>query len=479
MSRIAAVFLGILLAPATSVAGALPFLDPSFGDGGLVEIEWPAGAARAGAVGIDAAGRLLVGGSATGPFGDDDFVLFRLHADGTRDVGYAADGGGCRVLDFDLDGLGGRSDDAVNAIVVQADGALVALGEAHFGFAGINAQVALARLDAAGMPDPGFGRGGLAHFGFDSFAAIDSGLRLAADAAGRLLVGARVARFVDGGSTTLEWQVGLARLTPQGTFDPTFEGGGRYTATFWVDPAIPPPRYSSFNVPLALAHDTAGRIVVGGVVAQPLPTDGAVYRAPPDGGFDDGFGDHARVQLGLAGGEASAVHPLADGGLFVAGGHATDSGYALFLARLRNDGSRDPAFGSDGLVSLPLAEGYPEPSLIAPMRDGGWLVAGRLGGTDAGGLGVVLARFHADGTPDERFGEGGIARVDVADGRRFDAAGVALQDDGRLVAAGRLPALAPDATTHFALLRIDLDDGVFADGFEIDAQRQPTLPLWL
>lgn len=464
--RIIAVILATALAPAaTRAADVHP--DPGFGVGGVVEIAWPAGSARANAVGVDRAGRILVGGSAAGVYGDADFALFRLLPDGRLDTSYAADSGGVRLIDFNLAGIGGNSDDVINDLVVRDDGFVIGVGEAHFGFAGVNSQAALVRLDAHGALDPGFGRDGRAHFSFSTFANIDSGLRLAVDAADRLLVGSRVAQFSAGGNLTLEWLVGVARLTPQGALDPTFFDGGRYTTPFWADPDVPPPqRHSTFNVPLALALDASARILVAGVVQGPIPTDGAVHRAPPDGGWDSGFGRAGRIQLGLDEAEASALQPLPDGRLLVAGGHASGAGYALFLARLGEDGSRDPAFGDNGLASLPLAQGYPEPSLIVPTREGGWLVAGTLARNPDLGGDVVLARFDAQGQPDTGFGEQGIMVIAPDDGRAFNAWRVAWQADGKLVVAGSRANSDTDPTVHFAVMRIVVDEFVFADGFD-------------
>lgn len=464
--RIIAAILAVALAPIT-VQATDGYLDPGFGVGGIVEISWPAGSAQANAVGVDGTGRILVGGSAAGVYGNADFALFRLLPDGRLDMSYAADAGGFRLIDFNLDGIGGHSNDAVNDLAVLDDGSVVGVGEAHFGFAGVNSQFALARLDADGDPDPGFGRNGGVHFGLGEFANIDHGLRLALDTQGRIAVAGRIARQ-NNDSPALDWLLGVARVTADGEFDRSFFGNGSYAAVFWADPTLPPPRSSHFNVPLALALDASERILVAGVVAQPIAQDAAIYRAPADGGYDPGFGQFARVQIGLDGGEASALLPLPGGGVLVAGGYATGAGtYSLFLAQRLDDGSPDIGFGTNGLSAIPLKQGYPEPSLIARTREGGWLVAGRLTDpTSGGGLGFVLARFDAQGQPRAEVGEGGALAIDSSDGRHFNAGRAVLQPGGTLVVAGSLPNTAADITPHFALMRIVVDESVFADGFD-------------
>ncbi len=466
MRSIAWLLLAAVLSPLCASA-ADGDLDPAFGTGGIVEISWPAGSARANAVGLDHSGRLLVGGDAIGVYGNADFALFRLLPDGTLDTTYAPDGGGFRLIDFDLDGIGGNSNDTVNDLAVLGDGSVVSLGEAHFGFTGVNSQFALTRVDAGGSLDPGFGRNGSAHFGFGSFSNIDYGRLLLTDTQGRLLVLGMVAEPNAGGAGALDWWLGLARLTPSGQFDSSFYSGGSYATVFWVDPNIPPPRHSLDNFPLAFALDASARIVTAGIAQQPIPQDAAVYRAPADGGFDQGFGNFSRVQMGLSQGEASALLPLPTG-LLLAGAYATGTNaYALFFARLHDDGSRDTGFGVNGIASIPLAQGYPEPSLIAATRDGGWLVAGRLTDPSFNGSGVVIARFDANGVPQTGFGSGGAVTLDIGDGRHFSAGRAVLQPDGKLVVAGSLPNSVTDTTPHFALMRILADhETIFADGFD-------------
>jgi uncharacterized delta-60 repeat protein len=463
--RITVFLLATALLPAAAI-GSDGVLDPGFGNGGIVEIGWPAGSATANAIGLDTEHRILVGGDAIGASGDSDFALFRLLPDGTLDTTYASDGGGFRLIDFNLDGIGSSSDDVINDLAMYPDGALVALGEAHSGFAGVNSQYALSRVNGTGALDTSFGDGGSVHFGSGSFATIDYGLRIALDAQQRIVTAGRIAVYHDN-TLSFDWWLGLARLTSQGQFDSTFYGGGFYWTFFWADPNIPPPRHSLFNVPLALAFDASQRVLTAGVVQQPIPFDAAICRAPADGGYDDSFAQQSRLQLGLSEGEASALRPLPAGGMLVAGGYATGSGtYGLFLARRQDDGSADASFGTSGITTIPLAHGFPEPSLIASTHHGGWLVAGQLTEPQGGVIGVVLARFDAQGHPQPGFGDGGVVTVGVPDGRPFSAGRVALQSDGKLVVAGSLPAPGPDTTPHFAVMRIIVDEFLFADGFD-------------
>jgi len=453
---------------AASVGAQDGVLDPTFGSGGIVEIPWPAGSAEGNAIGIAPQGKIIIGGHAIGAFGDSDFTLFRLSPNGAVDPTYAADAGGFRLIDFNLDGIGSYSDDLIDDLALYPDGSVLALGEAHFGFFGVNSQFALTRLDSGGTLDSTFGDDGSAHFASGSFSNIDYGRLLRIDDQQRILAVGMIAEPSTDVPGSLRWWLGFSRLTAQGQFDSSFYNEGFYFTFFWSDPTIPPPRHSDFNSPLAVALDDSSRILSAGYVENPIAPGGAVYRAPVDGGFDPTFGLNSRIQLELSGGQASALHPLPGGAFLVAGGYATGSNtYAIYLARRLTDGSPDVTFGEQGMVSLPMTDAYPEPSLIEKTRDGGWLVAGRLTAPYADGMGVVLARFTAQGQPQTSFGAGGLVVIDANDGRHFTAGRAAMQDDGKLVIAGHLANSLDDSTPHFAILRILADfDTLFVNGFD-------------
>lgn len=440
------------IAPAARAADG--DLDPAFGIGGIVEIAWPAGYARANAVGLDGNHRIVIGGSAIGAAGDADFAVFRLLPDGSQDLSYAADAAGFRLVDFNLAGIGGASDDTVRDIVVAGDGSATAAGEAHFGYAGVNSQFALARFDTNGDLDAAFGDGGSAHFGFGTFQDIDAAQALVVDAQGRsVIVGSSV------NNPTYEYWFAAARLTPQGLLDPAFPLVDSY---YWSSP----PEHSKYNLAQAVTLDSLANIVFAGDTYNPNPPQAALARLTPDGQFDLTFGDRARVLLPLASSAASALYPLANGELMVAGFSLPSNQEQIFLARLNQDGSVDTSFGNGGFGAISLGGDYPIPYLIAPLRRGGWLVAGEVSDT-INPKGVFLARFSADGQPDGGFGMGGAVTVDVSDGRHFSASRATEQPDGKLVVAGALQDFGPDRTWHFAAMRILADyDTVFVDGFE-------------
>jgi uncharacterized delta-60 repeat protein len=151
------------------------------------------------------------------------------------------------------------------------------------------------------------------------------------------------------------------------------------------------------------------------------------------------------------GGQAHAVALQADGRVVAAGG-TTNNGVLpnpqFAIARFNPDGTLDPTFGTGGRVTATLGQvvGSIQALVIEPDAR---IVAAGYAGPDASHTHFAVMRFNADGSPDTTFGTGGITITPFTD---IDAAAaVALQRDGKIVAAGS--ASAPDGSHRFALAR--------------------------
>src|SRR5262245_12063781 len=115
---------------------------------------------------------------------------------------------------------------------------------------------------------------------------------------------------------------------------------------------------------------------------------------------------------------------------------------ALPGAAVAGPGALDPTFGSGGLVTTDFG-GSDSAQAVAIQSDGKIVAAGSSGGDFA------LARYNADGSLDASFGGGGKVTTDFGG---FDAASaLAVQPDGRIVAAGR------GGTGDMALARYNAD----------------------
>ena len=173
-----------------------------------------------------------------------------------------------------------------------------------------------------------------------------------------------------------------------------------------------------------------------------------------DGDLDPTFGTSGKVKTDFVGSffdGASAVAVQADAKI-VAAGIALDSNGdpVIALARYDTNGSLDPTFGAGGMVLTD----FPDHTLfdgdIAIQSDGKIVFAGTVGAlADPSDFGI--ARYDTNGNPDPTFGIGGKITTDFLGGND-GATSVAIQSDGKIVAAG----LASGSfDTDFALARYD------------------------
>jgi uncharacterized delta-60 repeat protein len=208
-------------------------LDTSFGAGGKVTTDFGDGFDRAQAVAVQADGKIVAAGlAAVGP--DVVFALVRYLPDGTLDAGFGT--GGRVTTRFD-----GFFNEA-NAVVVQADGRIVAAGGLT---TGATSAMALAGYRPDGSLDPGFGSGGRVTTDFNGSGAAAA---LVALAGGRLVAAGNGA-----GSGTGQ-DFALARYRRNGTLDPGFGAGGKVTTDFG----------GGTDVAHALAVQADGKLVAAG-----------------------------------------------------------------------------------------------------------------------------------------------------------------------------------------------------------------------
>ena len=125
------------------------------------------------------------------------------------------------------------------------------------------------------------------------------------------------------------------------------------------------------------------------------------------------------------------------------------------LARYNSDGSLDTSFSGDGKQMTDF-DGH-EATGVAVQQDGK-IVAGGSTGSDSVTDDFALARYNTDGSLDTTFSEDGKQRTDFGPDDAVSA--VALQADGRIVAAGSSDSSSgPSGSTlrDFALARYNTD----------------------
>ena len=112
------------------------------------------------------------------------------------------------------------------------------------------------------------------------------------------------------------------------------------------------------------------------------------------------------------------------------------AGATLLLARpaAAQPGALDPTFGGDGRVTTDVAAGSPESAQAVAIQPDGKIVAAGSAGSGSR-ANFALVRYNPDGSLDSAFGAGGRVTTDFL-GNAEGIADIALQADGKIVAVG-------------------------------------------
>jgi len=429
-----AILVWALATPAMAQQLAPGDLDPSFGVGGKVEARVGASAHDGGAAVLLPDGRVLVAGAAF--TGDPGYriVLARFLPDGAADTSFGVNGGVSAVLPVSF---------RANAMAVQPDGKIVVAGSTDNALFGANALIdmALARFDADGNLDTGFGNGGVVIT--DVFGNEDRATAVTILPDGRILTGGWAATF----GFPVQFEFVLARYLPDGQRDPSFGVNGLQITDF----------FGSWDFLKALAVQPDGKIVaVGEVKFSPMVTPFNLFmsvglaRYLPDGQLDLAFGEGGKVhteffddQGAVQSASAQAV-ALQDDGKIVITGHTIIGNQFqnrnVILVRYLPDGSLDPHFGDGGRVNTDLGTANDFGTSVLVQPDGRIVVAGEHAtidgfGTVSDNRNFLVLRYRANGAGDRSFGTEGAVITEFSPG--FDSASSILrQTDGKLIAAG-------------------------------------------
>ncbi|MBC7644280.1 MAG: hypothetical protein H7123_04080, partial [Thermoleophilia bacterium] len=224
--------------------------------------------------------------------------------------------------------------------------------------------------------------------------------------------------------------VQLAKLLPNGALDPSFNPGGPVPgiATTTIAGSVS-------EEAAALAVQADGKIVVGGHMHPTSPTARfLVTRYNTDGSLDTAFNSVGTTpgtqQIEFVAGLDSEISSLVlqpDGKILVAG--PSGSGY-FAIARLNTDGTMDSKFATGGwYYRQPNASDNAE--AIALQADGKILAAGR-----ASGNSYEVTRLLPDGSLDTTFG-GGTGLITGSAGAAANTVNtVVALPSGRILVAG-------------------------------------------
>ncbi len=290
-------------------------------------------------------GKILLAGRAYNGI-TSDFALARLLPNGTLDNTFGTSGK--QMLD-----LFGEQE-SINAIAVQPDGKIVAVGETT----NVTSSFAVARLLANGSLDPSFGNGGKVKttFGTESDVAYDVALQ----PDGKMMV------VGQSNSNTIS-DLAAARYLANGELDLSFSDDGKLLENISM--------FGDYAFAVALQAD--GKILLAGSSAG-QQEDLALFRYLANGTPDLGFGDNGRVLVdaGAAKQDRAVAMQVKDGKILIAGQTGGFGANDLLLARFEQGPLMSPTNHLTDPVAVNL---YPNPArayttLSFQLQDAGALL---------------------------------------------------------------------------------------------------------
>jgi uncharacterized delta-60 repeat protein len=300
----------------------------------------------------------------------------------------------------------------------------------------------VARLLPNGKLDPSFGSGdgwiAMPPLPGRSFVLAS----VAVDSRGRVVVAGSTRPLPT--STTLDpllSSVGVMRFNADGSLDSSFGAQGVLVTDLGIEPpSVPTGNYIGASVGVrSLAVDSQNRILLtGGAIVKaslcgPNGSLSAAYvaRLAETGNLDPTFGSGGLRQIAdLASLGQAGLTP--SGALFTVGAGnprcgEEGGGPSVVLASFASDGAFDPSFGFSGFRSI----GYPKVPVATVAPSGKIVLLGTKQNREQ-----VVTRLLPNGTPDPSFGR--IGRVRIIGPKSASIAAVAVDDQGRLLFAGRV-----------------------------------------
>jgi len=326
-----------------------------------------------------------------------DFGVARYNEDGTLDTTF---GTGGRVATD----IGSNTADSALGVTIQPDGKIIVVGSTGED----TGDFAIVRYDADGTLDTSFDTDGKVVSSFS--ATTDRAVGVAVQDDGKIVVAGDVAN----GTRFL-----LARYTPEGALDPTFNSAGSVSL---------PGNYAR-----AMTIQPDGNMIVVGNAGD----DMQVVRVTSDGILDTTFASDGVESLDFNGfvDDARTVTLQKDGKILVLGSAGISSTVERFgIARLLPSGGLDTTFNTTGKVTVDGPSGGVGRSL-AVQSDGKILVAGGAVSTE-NETDFYVARLTANGEVDPTFGEDGHVYVSFGGSTYNVATNLFVLPRGRILAAG-------------------------------------------
>jgi uncharacterized delta-60 repeat protein len=408
--------LGVLpLALAAGVAARPGDLDPTFSRNGIVRVQDPEQIRKLSdpsAIDIGEHGRILIAGT---KFTTETVMpaIARYRSNGKLDRSFNNDGYAAVPPDL---GLG------TDAIAL-ADGQLLICGDGlDNGDPGRQQALILARVLPNGEPDPSFGDGGHVVVSSTLFHHREPPApKMELAPGGDIVVAFRAAGN----------DFGVLRLSRNGELETEFGRNGIKTVGFPVGNEQRPRDFADLTI------DRRGRIALSGTLrhgsGSSFGLDFGVVRLKPSGRRDRGFAGDGRKIFDVGRRDFSAAIESRRNGHLLVNGVVGPRRLALF--ELKQNGSLDRSFGTNGVRTTRLGTDGGEATELALQRGGRAVVFGLVAKRGRINTDFVVLRYTKRGKLDRTFSGNGRTIVDVS--LNDLASDLTLQPNGRIVALGQ------------------------------------------
>ncbi len=363
--------------------------------------------------------------------------VFRHLPDGTPDMDFGTDG--VFMQELDNEAL------LYSAVITHAGKILLVGSTTDYQ----TYRMLLIQLNADGTPDTSFGTDGLVLQSVSLVVANaeDMAYDVQEDAQGNILV--------CGSSYDANYirRPVVVRFTSSGVLDTTFGTDG--VASIPVNAV----GSSSFQ---GLAVQPDGKIVATGYFGQTeLWWLLLLVRFNADGTLDNTFSEDGIVKhnYGNVDDQGQDLELTADGSIVVAGRTVTVTyNYSSLLMKFTSAGEVDASFGTAGAVVEDLDD-FDYAWDMALEADGRIIMAGTSGDGPPNGFDLAVWKYLPDGTPDNTFGDNGLAMHVIPDYYTMIYA-LDVQADGKILIGGQARTTVNQNYFFTARLQNDLPNGI-------------------
>lgn len=246
----------------------------------------------------------------------------------------------------------------------------------------------------------------------------------------------------------------MVRLLPNGSLDETFADGGISVTG----------NSNSYINKIHLLPD--GSFICSGEEGSTYVKQSQIVKLTSNGEVDTSFGDDGFVRsyYGFPSVTTNGLIVQPDGKIIIGGAVISDTSYPddnsqLYLARYNADGSVDNDFGEAGLAIH--TSSTPKVNDMALTSDNKIVVVGEIDTNSSGTFGdIIVTQFDHDGSLDESFGqESGYTRISVDSYAEY-ASSVLISPEGKIYLGGSYW----DWGTYHLLMRFD-ENGIPDESF--------------